>query len=221
MTIQQNFELVIFDCDGVLIDSEIISSSANAEALTKAGYPITTEEVIQRYTGVPDTALYAEVEAKLGRPLPGRFDEDIKKLVFQKYRTELRSITGAREVLSSLTTKRCIASSSSPTKLALGLIETGLYELAYPHIYSANLVARGKPHPDIFEFAARAMKSAPGNCLVIEDSVAGVTAARAAGMACIGFSGGSHCMDGHAEKLKNAGAFTVIDGLTELLEIAL
>ncbi|MBS9715778.1 HAD family hydrolase [Pseudohalocynthiibacter aestuariivivens] len=221
MTIQQNFELVVFDCDGVLIDSEIISSSANAEALTKAGYPITTEEVIQLYTGVPDASLYAEVEAKLGRPLPERFDEDIKKLVFQKYRTELHAITGAREVLSSLKTTKCIASSSSPTKLALGLIETALYELTYPHIYSANLVARGKPHPDIFEFAAREMKSAPSNCLVIEDSVAGVTAARAAGMACIGFDGGSHCMNGHAEKLKNSGAFTVIGSLTELLEIAL
>lgn len=218
MTIQQNFELVIFDCDGVLIDSEIISSSANAEALTKAGYPITTKEVIQLYTGVPDAALYAEVEAELGRPLPDRFSEDIKKLVFQKYRTELRAIAGAREMLSSLTTTKCIASSSSPTKLALGLIETGLYELAYPHIFSANLVARGKPHPDIFEFAARAMKTTPGDCLVIEDSIAGVTAARAAGMACIGFGGGSHCMGGHTEKLKNAGAFTVIDNLTELFE---
>lgn len=210
-------ELVIFDCDGVLLDSEVIACSADAEALTKAGYEISTAEVIERFAGVPADAMYAAIEADLGRPLPRNFQTDVKTSILARYRSELRAIVGAAEVLSAMRTRRCVASSSAPAKLALGLIETNLFDLLYPHVFSTTLVARGKPHPDIFLYAARAMEVGRERCLVVEDSVAGVTAAKAAGMRCIGFVGGSHCPDGHAKRLSEAGATTVVSDLRQLM----
>ena len=210
-------ELVIFDCDGVLLDSEVIACSADAEALTKAGYEISTAEVIERFAGVPADAMYAAIEADLGRPLPSNFQADVKASILARYRSELRAIVGAAEVLSAMRTRRCVASSSAPAKLALGLIETNLFDLLYPHVFSTTLVAQGKPHPDIFLYAARAMEVGRERCLVVEDSVAGVTAAKAAGMRCIGFVGGSHCPDGHAERLSKAGATTVVSDLRQLM----
>jgi HAD superfamily hydrolase (TIGR01509 family) len=116
-------------------------------------------------------------------------------------------------------TNKCIASSAAPAKLALGLVNADLYELVYPHIFSACLVARGKLHPDIFEYAARAMDVPAARCLVLEDSVTGITATGAAGMQCVGFTGGSHCQAGHAGRLCDAGAYLVIERLEQMLDI--
>ncbi len=218
LSMKNNIELVIFDCDGVLLDSEIIACSADAEALRKIGYDISTEQMAMRFAGVPDGAIDAIIEIELGKSLPKHFRADIKRTVLEKYRTELRSITGAHSLLSTLKTKKCVASSAAPAKLALGLVETDLYELVYPYIFSAHLVAQGKPHPDIFEYAAKAMNVHTAQCLVLEDSVAGVTAAVAANMKCIGFTGGSHCQTGHANRLQAAGAFQVIDRLEQLMD---
>ncbi len=167
---------------------------------------------------MPNDAMYEMIEAELGRKLPSDFEFRVKQRVFEKYRTELKAIDGAYEVLSTMTTKKCIASSSSPAKLALGLIETGLFETVYPNIFSTALVDRGKPHPDLFAYAAKVMGVAASECLVVEDSVAGVTAARAAGMKPIGFIGGSHCDQGHSDRLLKAGAAAVIDDLRLLLK---
>jgi len=214
-----NIDLVIFDCDGVLLDSEIIACAAYAEALRSIGFDITTEQVAMRFAGIPDEAIDLMFEKELGRPLPKNFRADIKRKVLDKYRTELQPITGAKPLLSNLKTNKCIASSAAPAKLALGLVNADLFELVYPHIFSTRLVARGKPHPDIFEYAARVMDVPATRCLVLEDSVAGVTAAKAAGMNCVGFTGGSHCQAGHADRLRDAGAFQVIARLEQLLEI--
>lgn len=214
-----NIDLVIFDCDGVLLDSEIIACAVDAEALRNIGYDITTEQVAMRFAGIPDEAVDLMFEKELGRPLPDNFRADIKRKVLDKYRTELQPITGAKSLLSSLKTNKCIASSAAPAKLALGLVNADLFELVYPHIFSARLVARGKPHPDIFEYAASVMDVPATRCLVLEDSVAGVTAAKAAGMQCVGFTGGSHCQAGHADRLRDAGAFQVIARLEQLLDI--
>lgn len=213
-------ELIIFDCDGVLLDSEIIACAADAEALTAFGYPITTEEMSRRFAGIPAKALYAEIEAETGRAFPPGFMVTVKARIMEKYRTELTPIPGAAEVLEALPLPKCVASSSAPAKLALGLIECGLYDLVYPNIFSARLVARGKPHPDIFEYAAAKMETAPANCLVIEDSVAGITAATAAGMPSIGFTGGSHCGPGLDKRLLAAGASEVITDLRGVLSLA-
>ncbi|HDZ82228.1 MAG TPA: HAD family phosphatase [Roseobacter sp.] len=207
------FDLVIFDCDGVLLDSEIIACRADAEAYTRLGYVITTEEVSRRFAGMPDEAVDAALAEELGQPLPPDFRSEIKKTVIEKYRTELKAIDGAIALLSSLKAAKCIASSAAPAKLALGLIETEMFELVYPNIFSTKLVEKGKPHPDIFLYAARKMGASPSRCIVVEDSVAGVTAAKSAGMTCIGFTGGSHCADGHSQRLYAAGADTVVNRL--------
>lgn len=214
-----NIDLVIFDCDGVLLDSEIIACAADAEALRNIGYDITTEQVAMRFAGIPDEAIDLMFEEELGKPLPENFRADIKRKVLDKYRTDLQPIAGAKALLSTLKTNKCIASSAAPAKLALGLVNAELYELVYPHIFSAHLVTRGKPHPDIFEYSARAMDVPAERCLVLEDSVAGVTAAKAAGMQCVGFTGGSHCQAGHADRLRDAGVFLVIERLEQMLDI--
>jgi len=211
-------KLVIFDCDGVLVDSELIVCGAEAEALSAIGFEISRERVIERFAGMPSDAMYEIIEAELGRALPNDFEARIKQRTKEKYRTELRAIDGARDVLAAMKTGKCVASSSDPSKLALGLIETGLFELLYPNIYSTALVARGKPHPDLFEYAARNMGADPSDCLVVEDSVAGVTAARSAGMKTIGFVGGSHCPPGQADRLADAGAHSVIRDLRLVLK---
>ncbi len=213
------FDLVIFDCDGVLLDSEIIACRADAEAYTRLGYEISTAEVARRFAGMLDEAVDEVLSAEIGVPLPANFRAEIKKSVIEKYRTELQPIAGARKLLSSLTIDKCIASSASPAKLALGLVETELYELVYPDVFSASLVKRGKPYPDIFLYAAGKMDASPANCIVVEDSVAGVTAAKAAGMMCIGFTGGSHCLEGHSQRLYDARADTVVDSLDAVLSI--
>ena len=206
-------DLVIFDCDGVLIDSELIACSADAEALSEIGYPITTEDVIERFAGVPADAMYKTIETGMGRALPGDFKARVDQRILDKYRTELKPIEGIKDALSQIELKKCVASSSTPSKLALGLVETGLFDLVYPHVFSTVLVERGKPHPDIFLYAARVMGVDTSKCIVVEDSVAGVTAATAAGMRSVGFTGGSHCGPDHADRLIAAGAERVIDSM--------
>ena len=213
------FDLVIFDCDGVLLDSEIIACRADAEAYGKLGLNVTAEDIAARFAGMPDEAVDAALAAELEAPLPANFRDAIKASVFEKYRTELQPIKGAKTLLSSMKTAKCVASSASPAKLALGLVETGMFELVYPHIFSVSLVEKGKPNPDIFLYAAAKMDVPPTRCLVIEDSVAGVTAAKSAGMTCVGFTGGSHCLTGHDERLHSAGADKVVDRLCLILKM--
>jgi len=167
---------------------------------------------------MPDEAVDAALTKEMGQALPEGFRSHIKRAVIEKYRTELCAIEGAGALLSSLGIAKCIASSASPAKLALGLIETEMFELVYPNIFSTCLVKKGKPHPDIFLYAADAMGVAPARCVVIEDSVAGVTAAKSAGMTCIGFTGGSHCAEGHAARLLEAGAAAVIERLSDVAD---
>ncbi|MGB1237454.1 MAG: HAD family hydrolase [Pseudomonadales bacterium] len=213
-----DYKLVIFDCDGVLVDSEIISCAAEAEAYTAIGYPISTQEMARRFTGCAAPDVDRALSAEIGREQPPSFRQAIKRKVLHKYRTELQPITGAAQLLDALPLPKCVASSAAPAKLALGLVETKLYERLYPYIYSTALVARSKPAPDIFRYAAAQMQVAPEHCLVVEDSVAGVTAARSAGMRCLGFSGGSHCSDEHGEQLLAAGAFAVVKHLAQVLD---
>ena len=204
-------DLIIFDCDGVLIDSELIACGADADELTRLGYEITVEDVIRRFSGVPSDEMYAEVEREFGRPLPPDLEARIERRVLQRYREDLNAIALVEETVAALPWRYCVASSSRPHKLGLGLIETGLYNLFYPHIFSATLVKRGKPAPDLFRYAAHKMAVAADRCVVIEDSVAGVTAAEAAGMRVLGFVGGSHCLPEHDRELRAAGAELVFD----------
>jgi HAD superfamily hydrolase (TIGR01509 family) len=210
--------LVIFDCDGVLIDSEPLACAAEAEELTRIGFAITAAEVARRFVGLPDTAVHALVERELGRALPPDHGARCEARVMAQFRAGLKALPGAAETIAGLPFRRCVASSSRPARLALGLIETGLYELFYPHVFSSVLVARGKPAPDLFLHAAASLGVPPDGCLVLEDSLPGVAAAGAAGMRVLGFTGGGHCGPGHGERLLDAGAAALVERFADLPE---
>ncbi len=214
--LKANVDLIIFDCDGVLVDSEVISSRAHAETLTRHGYPITADEVLERFLGVSDREARLIVEAELGRSLPEDFEAQMKQAALQRYASDLGAIPHIAEAITAIDLLKCVASSGTPEKIRHGLTCAGLYDLLAPHIFSATQVKRGKPAPDLFLFAAEQMKAAPERCIVIEDSVPGVTGARAAGMVVLGFYGGSHCTPGHAEMLRAAGADPTFDDMRQL-----
>ena len=213
------FDLVIFDCDGVLVDSEVISCRAHAETLTRHGYPITSDQVLKRFLGVSDREARMTVEAELGRSLPADFETQMKQAALRRYVDELGAIPHIAEAIAAIELSKCVASSGTPEKIRHGLTCAGLFDLLSPHIFSAVQVAHGKPAPDLFLFAAAQMKASPERSIVIEDSVPGVTGARAAGMVVLGFHGGSHCAPGHAEMLRAAGAALTFDDMRQLPDL--
>jgi HAD superfamily hydrolase (TIGR01509 family) len=210
------FDLIIFDCDGVLVDSEVISCRAHAEILTRHNYPITPDQVLVRFLGVSEREARLMVEAEIGRRLPDDFEDQIQQATLQFYASDLRPISNVGEAIAAIDLPKCVASSGTPEKIRHGLTCAGLYETLAPHIFSASQVKRGKPAPDLFLFAAGQMQAAPARCLVIEDSLPGVTGAVAAGMTVLGFHGGGHCPPGHAEKLRAAGAAMTFDDMRQL-----
>jgi HAD superfamily hydrolase (TIGR01509 family) len=159
--------------------------------------------------------MIARIEVDQGRALPQDFAERMNRALFARFQTDLKPIAGVREAILALPHPRCVASSSIPERIALSLRVTGLADL-FDNIFSATQVARGKPAPDLFLHAAQQLGARPGECLVIEDSPAGVQAALAAGMRVIGFVGGGHCGPGHAEVLRRTGAPVVIERMTDL-----
>src|SRR5215470_2292595 len=171
---RMNLDLVIFDCDGVLVDSEVISCRAHAETLTRHGYPITADQVLQRFLGVSDREARQIIETEMGRRLPDEFETEVKQETLKFYTGDLEAIAHVGDAIAALPMPKCVASSGTPEKIRHGLSCAGLYDQLAPHIFSAIQVKRGKPAPDLFLFAAEQMKTAPGRCLVIEDSVPGV-----------------------------------------------
>ncbi|WP_458759106.1 HAD family hydrolase [Afipia sp. TerB] len=214
-----HYSLVIFDCDGVLVDSEVISCRVHAEVLTRHGYPITPDEVRQRFLGRSARDANLDIERELGRPLPEAYDTERRSALLAALTEGVEAIPYIHEVLDTLTIAACVASSGAHDKIFTTLSRAGLYQRFAPHIFSAAQVARSKPAPDLFLFAAQEMQAAPDRCVVIEDSLSGVTAARAAGMTAIGFTGGSHCRGGDAESLRQAGALAVTDDMRALPEL--
>jgi HAD superfamily hydrolase (TIGR01509 family) len=214
--LSSNVELVIFDCDGVLVDSEVISCRAHAETLTRHGYPITSEQVLTRFLGVSDREARQAIETELGRKLPDDFEAQMKQAALQRYADDLQSIPYVGEAVAAISLPKCVASSGTPEKIRHGLTCAGIYDLLAPNIFSATQVKRGKPAPDLFLYAAGQMQASPKRCVVIEDSIPGVTGALAAGMSVLGFHGGSHCRPGYAETLRAAGAAVTFDDMRQL-----
>jgi HAD superfamily hydrolase (TIGR01509 family) len=208
--------LVIFDCDGVLIDSETIAARIHAEALGALGHGYTTADVVRRFVGVSSRDMLRIIEEETGRPLPQDYGASTRAALWAAYDTELAAVPHVADVIEALDLPVCVASSSSPDSLRLGLGLVGLYERFAPHIFSATQVARGKPAPDLFLFAANRMGVAPSRCVVVEDSLAGVKGATAAGMTVLGFTGASHCGPGHADALTREGARAVFDDMRHL-----
>lgn len=209
-------ELVIFDCDGVLIDSEGLVCRLVSASLVEAGYPVSTEEVIRRFAGRPEREMVAELEAEWKKPLPAGLIDSIRERTARAYQSELRAMPGVKQALGRIGLPVCVASSSYPEKLRQGLEAVGLLSRFDPHVISAQRVAHGKPAPDVFIYAAGWMRSPVANCLVVEDSVYGARAARAAGMRVLGFVGGDHCDPGQGDRLRAAGADEVFEAMDEL-----
>ena len=208
-------DLVIFDCDGVLVDSEVISCRAHALVLTHHGYLITAEQVLKRFLGVSEREARQIVENEIGRKLPD-IEAQIHQETLRFYEGDLMAIAHVGDAIAAIEAPKCVASSGTPEKIRHGLSCAGLYEQLAPHIFSATQVKRGKPAPDLFLFAAGQMKAAPERCIVIEDSVPGVTGAVAAGMTVLGFFGGSHCTSEHEAMLRAAGAERTFSDMREL-----
>jgi HAD superfamily hydrolase (TIGR01509 family) len=213
-------KLIIFDCDGVLVDSEIISSRIEAAELTRLGYSINQEENIRRFTGKTQKDILEIVEEELGRKLPDGFQNILYKKIYDALTSDLVAIEGVELVLSRITSK-CIASNGEISKISNSLKVTGL-DSFFPikHRFSAEMVAKSKPSPDLFLFAADKMGYPPASCIVIEDSITGVQGAKAAGMTVLGFTGASHITDkSHSDSLISAGATETFSKMTELLDI--
>lgn len=211
--------LVIFDCDGVLVDSEPIIAGAEADALAAAGFEVSSRELLDRFTGIPAADMFGAVAAEHGRPLPAGFAGRVDRRIADAYRDRLDPVPDAGATLRRLDVPYCVASSSMLDRLRLALLVTGLDWLLMGRIFSAEMVARGKPAPDLFLHAADRMAALPADCLVVEDSVAGVTAARAAGMTAFGFTGGGHAGAGLGERLLGAGAELVFGHMGALPQL--
>jgi len=214
--LNRNFDLVIFDCDGVLVDSEVISCRTHAQMLTRHGYPISTEQVHDRFLGRSAREARLEIERELGRALPDDLDIQLRAELHRAFAESLQAIPGIAQALDGISQAVCVASSGSPERIRTSLTLVGLYDRFVPNVFSAAQVKNGKPAPDLFLFAAEQMKVPPARCLVVEDSVPGVRAARAADMAVLGFHGGSHCRPSTAAALRGAGATATVDDMRQL-----
>ena len=213
-------EVVIFDCDGVLVDSELIALGVTRRMLGEAGLTLSDEETRERFLGLRQERVLERIAREIGRPLPDDFSATLAREILVIFERELKGVEGVRQAVNGLHARVCVASSSAPQRLRFALRVTDYESLFAPNIFSAADVERGKPHPDLFLFAARAMKARPEDCLVIEDSVAGVTAARAAGMTSFGFVGASHFSElAQSAELTAAGAALIFEDMARLPEV--
>jgi HAD superfamily hydrolase (TIGR01509 family) len=189
------FELVIFDCDGVLVDSEPIAIRVDAVMLERLGWPLTEAEIIERFVGRPHDFMVSEIEAELGRPLAVGWEQEFIPLYEAAFTAELSAVEGIADILDHIAAEHpglpiCVASSSSHRSIRRSLDLTDLRHHFDERIFSVEDVAHGKPAPDVFLHAAERMGFDPSVCAVVEDSAHGVAAGRAAGMQVFGFGGG-------------------------------
>lgn len=210
--------LIIFDCDGVLIDSEILSARVDCEILREHGYEITPEELAHRFAGLTTERIFELVGEEIGHTFSEKVIHRAQAETDRKLRDEVLPIAGVQDMLDALEDPRCICSNSRPERLEVSLTKAGLWDRFRPYVFSAQAVGegRGKPAPDVFLHAAGVFQTSPDDAIVIEDSVAGVTGAVAAGMRVIGFTGASHSWPGHGEALMDAGATTVVRRLADV-----
>jgi HAD superfamily hydrolase (TIGR01509 family) len=206
--------LVIFDCDGVLVDSDRISLRIQAERITALGLPTTYEDCVRDYLGLGMPATLRLLAERLGRPLPDGWAEGLDAEVREAFRRELRPVAGVAAALDAIDLPTCVASSGSQEKMRLTLGLTGLRERFAGRIFSGDEVERGKPAPDLFLHAAERIGAAPGDCVVVEDSPFGAAAARAAGMRALGYAAES---DGASLAAEGATVFTTMKDLPTLI----
>ena len=208
---------LIFDCDGVLVDSEILEHAVDAELLAPYGCNANAQELLQRFVGIARRDMYQVMFSEFGQSMPPGLLEERERRVWQRCERTLEVVPSVHLALEALRDlPKSVASSSTPDKLEMKLRIAGLTRHFAPHIFSTALVAYGKPAPDIYLHAARAAGHPADACLVIEDSRHGVAGATSAGMRAIGFTGGSHATAGFADELLAAGAATVVAHMRDL-----
>jgi HAD superfamily hydrolase (TIGR01509 family) len=208
--------LVIFDCNGVLIDSEPIAAAVAAEELARLGIAIPAEAIVECFAGRRPVDIFATIEAATHRKLPLNFAAVVGAATVRRFRTELRAMPHVAYALTWLRGPKCVASSSPIDRVRLSLQMTDLLRYFEPHLFSASEVERGKPAPDLFLDVAARMNVEPSDCIVIEDSPAGVTAAVNAGMKPVGFIGGGHASAHLGKQLLAAGARTIFVDMRQL-----
>lgn len=215
MTKPVQIEAVIFDCDGVLVDSEALSLDLEVEFLNRHGLGYERLSFARRFIGTDihamDAAVAADCLAMTGQPLGDTVMDEMRAARDALFAENLTAISGARDSLTAWSGAQAIASSTHHPELRRNLSKAGLDDVCYPHVYSAQDVARGKPAPDVFLHAAARIGVSPDKCLVIEDSINGVKAARSAGMTIWGFLGGGHVWPELADQLTEAGAHDLVD----------
>jgi HAD superfamily hydrolase (TIGR01509 family) len=208
------FKAVIFDCDGVLVDSEVLALEVEIAVLREQGLTFDRADYVNRFMGLSYEAFHEvmdeEAEKQIGRRIADDIRQDLANRLRQTMIEKLTAIPGAGEAVAGVTLPKAVASSSTREGLERKLRQVGLWEHFAPHVYSAGHVAKAKPAPDLFLHAAAALDIAPSDCLVLEDSVNGVIGAKAAGMTVWGFLGGGHATDGLGERLLAAGAARLV-----------
>ena len=214
---------VIFDCDGVLVDSEVLALEVELAILAEQGLRFEREDYVTRFLGLSYRAFHdvidQEAEKRLGRPISDTIRDELATRLRQTMIARLTEVPGATRAVAGTALPKAVASSSTREGLERKLRQVGLWEHFAPHVYSADHVVHAKPAPDLFLHAAQALEIAPGECLVLEDSVNGVIAARAAGMRVWGFLGGGHTHDRLGGRLIAAGAERLVQDWPEAAKL--
>ncbi len=211
-------DLIIFDCDGVLVDSEVVGNRVFAEYLSVQGYPHSAQQCNAKYLGMSHVHVLKLFENS-GRSLPDTFLRDINNIIDDELSKNLEPISGVETILKSIDIPYCVASSGTPAKIQNSLTKTGLIKYFDGHLFSFEQVENGKPAPDLFLFAADQMGADPARTIVVEDSKAGVIAGVSAGMTVVGFTGGSHISVGHEQSLLDLGAHHILTDMREFNDL--
>jgi HAD superfamily hydrolase (TIGR01509 family) len=213
-------DLIIYDCDGTLVDSERLVADVCLREIHQLGLTHwTMDRYVETFVGMPGHVGWGEVWRQLGRPMPGGFADMIDSRILDSFATSLELLPGTRDSVAALDLPRCVASSTRLDHLQARITQMGLDDLFGPNVFSVTQVSRAKPAPDVFLYAASQMGHDPARCIVIEDSVPGVTAAVRAGMAVIGFTGAAHDAPQMARKLREAGASAIASQMRDLPDL--
>lgn len=215
--------LVIFDCDGVLVDSEPISLGTLREVLAEDGLQLSGDEVRRRFLGRSITKMVKVVEQDYGLTIKGDLEDRMRSRLYARFRAELQPTDGIADAWAGLKATGinwCVASSSQPERIRLSLEVTGLLPMFSPQLFSATMVRNGKPAPDLFLYAAEKMQRDPKDCIVVEDSPAGIEAAKAAGMKAFAYLGGSHARsEEHRREIAGLEPYLLFDAMGELVHL--
>lgn len=214
----QAVQCVIFDCDGVLVDSEILANRTALEMLRPYGFVMSPEEYGRLYAGKVEEDILRIVREEHGIDLPDNFNVQLRQAIDHRLDNDLQPISGMKEVIAAVALPRAVVSNSRLARVTASLQMAGLSDLFGEHVFAVDLVENPKPAPDLYLHAAQRLGVEPAACLVVEDSSSGVTAAHRAGMPVIGFLAASHIPPGHAETLMQAGAYTTANTAVELAE---